>query len=66
MKTIIIEGMMCERCVAHAKKALEELGSDVEVSLKDAKATLNTNASDQEIIDAIENAGYEVKEIING
>jgi len=66
MKTVLIEGMMCERCVSHAKKALEALGSEVNVSLALNKATLNTNASDQEIIEAIENAGYEVKEIING
>ena len=63
MKTVIIEGMMCERCVAHAKKALETLGNDVTVNLEDGKATLETSASDEEIVSAIEDAGYEVKEI---
>lgn len=63
MKTVIIEGMMCERCVSHAKKALEALGTDVNVSLEDGKATLNTTATNEEVINAIEEAGYEVKEI---
>ena len=63
MKTVIIEGMMCERCVAHVKKALETLGTDVIVSLDENKATLNTDATNEEIINVIEEAGYEVKEI---
>lgn len=63
MKTVIIEGMMCERCVAHVKKALETLGTDVIVSLDENKATLNTIATNEEIINVIEEAGYEVKEI---
>lgn len=63
MKTVIIEGMMCQRCVAHVKKALEEIGSDVNVSLEEAKATLNTDYDNQKIIEVIEEAGYEVKEI---
>ena len=65
MTKVFIEGMMCMRCVAHATKALDALGSDVTVSLDDGLATLNTNASDEEIINAIEEAGYEVKEIIH-
>lgn len=65
MTKVIIEGMMCMKCVAHAKQALEKLGSDVEVSLDDGLATLNTSASDEEIKKAIDDAGYEVKEIIH-
>lgn len=64
MKTLIIEGMMCERCLAHVQKALEQIGSDVVVSLQDGKATLNTSKTNEEIIAAIEEAGYEVKEIL--
>ena len=63
MTKVIVEGMMCMRCVGHVKQALEKLGSDVNVSLDDGIATLNTNASDEEITAAIEDAGYEVKEI---
>ena len=65
MTKVIIEGMMCMRCVAHAKKALENLGTDVNVELENGEATLNTNATDEEIKNAISEAGYEVKEIIH-
>lgn len=65
MTKVIIEGMMCMRCVAHAKQALESLGTDVNVELENGEATLNTNASDEEIKNAIMDAGYEVKEIIH-
>ena len=63
MTKVIIEGMMCMRCVAHAKQALETLGSDVNVDLDSGLATLNTTATDEQIIKAILDAGYEVKEI---
>ncbi|MDO4940779.1 MAG: heavy metal-associated domain-containing protein [Erysipelotrichaceae bacterium] len=64
MKTIKIDGMMCERCVAHVKKALESIGNNVEVSLEENKATLETEADDKFITQVIEDAGYEVEEII--
>lgn len=64
MKTIKIDGMMCERCVAHVKKALEKIGTNVEVSLKENKATLETDVEDKFIREVIEEAGYEVEEIL--
>ena len=66
-KTVKIEGMMCEHCVAHVKEALKALGADVEVSLENGEAVLNNTAlSDEDITKAITDAGYEVTEIING
>ena len=66
-KTVKIEGMMCEHCVAHVKEALKALGADVEVSLENGEAVLsNTALSDEDITKAITDAGYEVTEIING
>ena len=39
MKTIKIEGMMCEHCAAHVKEALQNLGLDnIDVSLEDKSA----------------------------
>ena len=65
-KVVIIEGMMCKNCVKHVKEALESLGVEVEVSLEEKKAYLkNTSLDDETIKDAIEDAGYEVKEIIH-
>lgn len=65
-KTVLIEGMMCEHCVAHVSKALQDLGAQVEVSLQDKKAYLtNTSLTNEQIIQAIEDAGYEVSGIEN-
>ena len=66
-KEILINGMMCEHCVNHVTKALNSLNGieDVKVSLKDKNALISGDVSDKEIIDAITNAGYEVKEIKN-
>ena len=66
-KTVLIEGMMCKNCERHAKEALEALGLDVTVVLEEKKAYIKDTAIDDEsIINAIEECGYEVKEIING
>jgi len=66
MKTVLIEGMMCERCAKHVLDALEKIGDNVTVNLAQSKATLNTDKNNHEITTVIEQAGYEVKEIING
>ncbi|MBR0461225.1 MAG: cadmium-translocating P-type ATPase [Erysipelotrichaceae bacterium] len=66
-KTVEIEGMMCKNCERHVKEALEALGLDVRVVLEDKKAYISeTSLDDETIIGAIEDAGYEVKEIVNG
>ena len=66
-KTLKIEGMMCQHCVAHVTKALQAVeGVDsVEVNLKKKTATV-TLAKEVEasvFISAIKEAGYEVKKI---
>lgn len=67
-KTIVIEGMMCNNCARHAKEALEALGAtNVNVVLEEKKAYLpDTNLTDEQIKEAIDKAGYDVVEIING
>ena len=66
-KTVLIEGMMCKKCEAHALEALQGLGLEAKVSLEDKKAYIaNCKVDDDTIIKAIENAGYEVSQIING
>lgn len=65
-KTVSIDGMMCMHCVAHVTEALKSLGADVEVSLDEGKAYLkNTALSDEQISEAITNAGYTVTGITN-
>ena len=54
---------MCEKCVAHVKKALEGVeGVDsAEVSLEAGTAvvSLSTDVADQVLIDAVVEEGYE-------
>lgn len=65
-KKVYVEGMMCKNCVKHVKEALESLGLEVEVSLEEKVAKItNTSLDDETITKAIEDAGYEVKEIVN-
>lgn len=62
-KTVYVEGMMCAHCQAHVKKALEgvEGVEGVEVSLEDKKAVveLAKDVSDEVLMDAVKEAGYE-------
>ena len=66
-KIISIEGMMCQHCVRHATEALEKIDgvSDVKVSLEDKNAVIhvNQNVTDEQITNAIVEAGYEVTAI---
>ena len=62
-KKITIDGMMCERCVAHVKKALEAVpGVSAEVLLaeKCAVVTLQGAVSDDVLRAAVQDAGYDV------
>jgi len=63
-KTIHVEGMMCEMCVKHVKKALEGLGyQKVEVSLSEKTATFQTGTYDEaKTKEAIEEAGYSLRD----
>ena len=66
-KTLKVEGMMCQRCVAHVTKALQSIDgvASVEVNLKKKTATvaLAKEVEDSVFISAITEAGYEVKKI---
>ena len=60
-KKLNVEGMMCEHCVAHVKKALEDAGGkNVVVSLDEGTATLDAGLllSDAKLVAAVEDAGY--------
>ena len=61
-KTIKVDGMMCERCVAHVKKALERVEGveKADVSLEKAQAvvTLTADVADKALIDAVAEEGY--------
>lgn len=62
-KVIQIEGMMCEHCVAHVKKALEGFdGVSAQVDLKSGTATVqgSTLPDDAKLTEAVEQAGYKV------
>lgn len=60
-KKIHIEGMSCEHCVAHVTEALAELGaSDIEVSLEGKYALCALDKQDDDIIQAIDEQGYNV------
>jgi copper ion binding protein len=65
-KDILIEGMMCQHCVAHVEKALNGIaGVHADVSLEDKKArvTLSADVPDEALRQAVADAGYEVKSI---
>ncbi len=66
-KTLFVEGMMCQHCVAHVTKALQGVAgvASVEVNLKKKTAVVELleEASDETLTAAIVEAGYEVKKI---
>ncbi len=66
-KTLKIEGMMCQHCVAHVTKALQGVDGvgGVEVNLKKKTATVELlkEVADVTFVTAITQAGYEVKKI---
>ncbi len=66
-KIMIIEGMMCPRCEAHVKKALEAIPevSEATASHKDGQAVVKLNAEvDVAVLkSAVEAEEYVVKEV---
>ncbi len=66
-KTLKIEGMMCQRCVAHVTKALQEVEGviSVEVNLKKKTAVVDLGAEveKEKLSAAVTEAGYEVKSV---
>lgn len=67
-KEIKIEGMSCNHCTARVGKALNGIPgviADVSLSGKKATVSLEGNVSDETLKKAVEDEGYEVKEIIS-
>lgn len=63
-KKVIIEGMMCMHCRAHAEKALNDLpGVTATVDLESKTAVVRGEVSDDAIRAAIAEAGYQVVSI---
>ena len=69
-KTLKIEGMMCQRCVAHVTKALQGVEGvlNVEVNLKKKIAIVEISdmetVTDERLAYVIGEAGYTLKKII--
>ena len=59
-KIVNIEGMMCQNCAKHVKKALEALGVKVEVDLAGKKAMVEGDVDNAAIESAVTEAGYKV------
>lgn len=61
-KTMKIEGMMCQHCVAHVKKALEDVAgvtkADVDLESGSAKIEMETDVKEDILKKAVEVAGY--------
>ncbi len=66
-KTLKIEGMMCQHCVAHVTKALSAIDGvtlvDVQLKKKTATVEMGVEIADDVLIAAVTEAGYEVKKI---
>ena len=64
-RTLKVEGMMCQHCVAHVTKALEGVDgvSNVRVSLDDGCATADVakGVSDDALVAAVRDAGYDAR-----
>lgn len=63
-KSFAVEGMMCQNCVKHVQKALDEIGVKARVSLDDHTAIIEDacGVTDEAIRKAIVDAGYKVKD----
>lgn len=63
-KKIMIEGMSCGHCKAHVEEALTPLAKgSVEVSLEGQYAMIETDADEETLIAAIDEAGYDVTQV---
>ncbi len=66
-KKLTVEGMMCPHCVAHVKKALEDVEgvseAVVDLDAGSAVAKLSDAVDDTVLVNAVVGAGYEVKGI---
>ena len=64
---LTIEGMSCQHCVTRVQKALQNVPGvmSVKVDLKkgEAEVTVKDDVLSQDLISAVENAGYEARVI---
>lgn len=67
-KTLMVDGMMCQHCVAHVKKSLESIdgieNADVSLENKNAVITMSKSVDDNLIKDVIAEAGYVPGDIV--
>jgi len=66
LKTIYIEGMSCGHCSSRVEKALngiEGVNAIVSLTEKKASVTVDGNVSDETLMKAVSDAGYEVTNI---
>lgn len=54
-----LEGLTCGHCVASTRKALEAVSGTTKVEVELNKAVVEGSAPAQELIDAVEEAGYQ-------
>jgi copper chaperone CopZ len=63
-KTMTIEGMTCGHCKARVEKTLAGvegvLSAQVDLALKQAVVTMDQDIADSVLIDAVDDAGYDV------
>lgn len=66
MKTLKITGMSCGHCERRVKNALEEIDGVkvISVSASEDRAEVETSVEDAVLIAAVEEAGYNVTEIV--
>ena len=65
-KTLVIEGMMCDHCRQHVEKALNGIDgvkAQVNLAKKEATVELSKTIADEALVKAVQEAGYEVKDI---
>lgn len=54
-----VKDMMCQKCVNHITKTLEDLGvAEIQIDLENKKVKIQTEISKEEVFDAISKAGY--------
>lgn len=67
-KTILVDGMMCVHCAKHVTDALERVAgvkkADVSLENKTAVVELSEAVSDDILLAAVKEAGYEPKAIL--
>lgn len=64
-KTIVIQGMSCDHCIMHVKNELETIPNTkiLNVKIGLAEIEVEDTTEDSTLVDAIEEAGYEVTSV---